>query len=124
MLSWSAALVAMRDPRWLRNVMNPWVFASAACAAIALYLALEIGRVGDGASRPLATLEGLVSFPAVVASVWALALAIGWWTVLPLAIALLLAGRKSLKSWTTGQQIASLVVIAIAGSAWVLRFVP
>jgi hypothetical protein len=102
--------------------MSSWVFASAACAAIALYLALELGRVGNEASRPLATLEGLVALPAVVASVWALALAIGWWTVLPLGITLLLAGRENLRSWTTGQQIASLVVIAVAGLAWVLRF--
>jgi hypothetical protein len=105
--------------------MNSWVSASAACAAIALYLALELGRsVGEVVSRPLATLEGLVSLPAVVASVWALALAIGWWTVLPLAITLVLAGRENLRSWTAGQQIASLVVIAVAGLAWVFRFVP
>ena len=104
------------------TIMNSWVFASAACAAIALYLALEIGRVGDGASRPLATLEGLVALPAVVASVWALALAIGWWTVFPLGITLLLAGRENLRSWTAGQQIASLEVIAVAGLAWVFRF--
>jgi len=98
--------------------------ASATCAAIALYLALELGRiVGDEVSRPLATLEGLVSLPAVVASVWALALAIGWWTVLPLGIALFLAGRESLRSRTAGQQIASLVVIAIAGLAWIFRFI-
>ena len=89
------------------NVMSSWVFASAACAAIALYLALELGRVGNEASRPLATLEGLVALPAVVASVWALALAIGWWTVLPLGITLLLAGRENLRRWTATQQIAS-----------------
>jgi len=105
------------------TIMNSWVFASAACAAIGLYLALELGRSArDVVSRPLATLEGLVALPAVVASVWALALAIGWWTVLPLGITLLLAGRENLRSWTTGQQIASLVVIAVAGLAWVLRF--
>ena len=103
--------------------MNSWVFASAGCAAIALHLALELGRsVGDDVPRPLATLEGLVPLPAIVASVWALALAIGWWTILPLAITLFLAGRKNLRSWNTGQQIASLVVIAIAGLAWILRF--
>ena len=104
------------------TIMNSWVFASAACAAIALYLALELGRVGNEASRPLATLEGLVALPAVVASVWALALAIGWWTVFPLGITLLLAGRENLRSWTAGQQIASLEVIAVAGLAWVFRF--
>ena len=98
------------------------MFASAACAAIALYLALELGRVGNEASRPLATLEGLVALPAVVASVWALALAIGWWTVLPLGFALSLAGRENLRSWTDSQQIASLEVIAVAGLAWIFRF--
>jgi hypothetical protein len=104
-------------------IMNSWVSESAACAAIALYLALELGRiVGDEVSRPLATLEGLVSLPAVVAAVWALALAIGWWTVFPLGITLLLAGRENLRSWTAGQQIASLEVIAVAGLAWVFRF--
>ena len=52
-------------------VMNSWVSASSACAAIALYLALELGRIsGVVVSRPLATLEGLVSLPAAVASVW------------------------------------------------------
>ena len=105
-------------------VMNSWVSASAACAAIALYLALELGRnVGDEFPRRLSTLEGLVSFPAFVASVWALALAIGWWTLFPLVISLLLAGRKNARSWTSGQQTASLVVTAIAGLAWVFRFI-
>ena len=103
--------------------MNSWVSASAACAAIALYLALELGRrAGDDVARPLATLEGLVSLPAVVASVWALALAVGWWTVLPLGITLFLAGRENLRSWTDSQQIASLEVIAVAGLAWIFRF--
>ena len=104
-------------------VMNSWVSASSACAAIALYLALELGRIsGVVVSRPLATLEGLVSLPAAVASVWALALAIGWWTVLPLGFALSLAGRENLRSWTDSQQIASLEVIAVAGLAWIFRF--
>jgi len=32
-------------------------------------------------------------------------------------------GRKeNLRSWTAGQQIASLEVIAVAGLAWVFRF--
>jgi len=104
--------------------MNALASASAAIAAIGLYLALELGRgAGDGVPGPLSTLEGLVSLPAVVASVCALALAIGWWTVAPVAVALLLAGRKGLKSWTADEQIASLTVIAVAGLAWVLRFV-
>jgi hypothetical protein len=103
--------------------MNHWVSASATCGAIALYLAIELGRsVEDADTRPLSTLEGLVPFPAVVASVWALALALGWWTVPLVAVAILFAGGP-LKTPIVGQEIASLVVIAVAGLAWILRFV-
>lgn len=103
--------------------MNSWP-ASVAAASIALYLAFELGRgVGDEAPHPLSTLEGIVPVPAIVASVWALALSIGWWTLVPLTAILLLAGRKSLRIWSGGQPIASLVVIAVSGLAWVLRFV-
>ena len=103
--------------------MDSWLSVSAAVASIALFLALELGRDAvDAKSHALSTLDGLVAFPAAVVSVWALALSIGWWTPVPLTAALLLAGRKNLRSWSNGQPIASLVVIAIAGFAWILRF--